>query len=146
MNSRFDEISAIRALLLTVLAAALCLVSFGAGPPTELPKDLLSQWSRFQAALRTDDVKLLAEVTHFPLESNEFGGNIKSGDVLATRYKTIFPEKTKKCLLASTLKREESEGDVYYDVYCDVGAYPIRFIFSKVGSRYYFTGIDNINE
>jgi len=49
-------------------------------------------------------------------------------------------------LLASTLKREEFEGKVFYEVYCDVGAYPIRFIFEQVGPKFFFTGIDNINE
>lgn len=34
----------------------------------------------------------------------------------------------------------------YYDVFCDAGDYPIRFIFERVGSGYYLTAIDNINE
>lgn len=111
-----------------------------------LPKGLLAQWSRFQTALKTDDTKLLAEVTRFPLESNEFGGDIRSADVLEQRYATIFPASTKQCLLSSTPKREEFNGKEFYEVYCDVGAYPIRFIFNQIGSQFFLTGIDNINE
>lgn len=143
-SSRFDEL--VRGPVLTGLLTLLFLLpAVGAAPPA-LPKELLSQWSRFQAALKADDVKLLAEVTHFPLESNEFGGSIKSPEILAKRYATIFPEKTKQCLLTSTLKREEWDGKVFYEVYCDVGAYPIRFIFQQIGQQFYLTGIDNINE
>jgi hypothetical protein len=131
---------------LTALALLLVLLPAPAAEPPALPKGLLAQWSRFQAALKADDVKLLAEVTHFPLESNEFGGTIRSAEVLAKRYKTIFPEKTKQCLLSSTLKAQEWDGKVHYEVYCDVGDYPIRFIFGQVGQGFYLTGIDNINE
>jgi hypothetical protein len=111
-----------------------------------LPKGLLAQWAKFQTALKTDDTKLLSEVTHFPLESNEFGGGIKSAKVLMERYATIFPAKTKECLLSSSPHKGEFEGKVFYEVYCDVGPYPIRFLFDQVGSQFFFTGIDNINE
>jgi hypothetical protein len=114
--------------------------------PLGLPPGLQAQWSRFQAALKADDAKLLAETARFPIRSNEFGGDIASPEVLAQRYATIFPETTRRCLLASTLERLEYDGHVLYQVYCDVGPYPIRFLFEPQGAQYFWTGLDNINE
>ena len=114
--------------------------------PSSLPPALQAQWSRFQIALKTDDVKRLAETAHFPIRSNEFGGDIASPEVLKQRYSTVFPAKTKECLLASSLNKQEFDGHVIYEVYCDVGPYPIRFLFEQQGAQYFWTGIDNINE
>jgi hypothetical protein len=107
---------------------------------------LQAQWSRFQAALRADDVTLLAGTARFPIRSNEFGGDIASVEVLMQRYATIFPEKTKRCLLASVPEKLEYDGHVLYEVYCDVGPYPIRFLFEPQGAQHFWTGLDNINE
>lgn len=118
-----------------------------AGPAVSaLPPGLQAPWSSFQAALKADDAALLAQVARFPLKSNEFGGDIASAAVLKERYATIFPEKTKRCLLASVPERLEYDGHVLYEVYCDVGPYPIRFLFEPDGRQYYWTGLDNINE
>lgn len=117
----------------------------GESPPS-LPPGLQAQWSRFQRALKDDDVTALAGTARFPIRSNEFGGDIASVEVLKQRYATLFPEKTKRCLLASVPERLEYDGHVLYEVYCDVGPYPIRFLFEPQGAQYFWTGLDNINE
>jgi len=129
--------------LLPLLFCA-CSLVFAAPPP--LPAELVSAWTRFQQALRADDPDALSQVTRFPLRSNEFGGDISTPSALREKYQTLFPQKTRQCLLAASLKRRHYDKGTYYDVFCDVGPYPIRFIFEQAGSRYYFTSIDNVNE
>ena len=113
--------------------------------PAALPPELRQRWERFQNALRADDPAAIAALAKFPIHSNEFGGNIANPKTLKNRYATIFPAATKKCLTSATL--QPLKGLIgHYEVYCDVGSYPIRFLFNRIGSHYYFTGIDNINE
>lgn len=114
--------------------------------PAELPPELLTTWSQFQAAIKANDVRKLAASVRFPLHSTEFGGDIESAKVLAERYKSIFPAKTRECLLAATPDRYKIDKKTYYSVGCDVGDYPINFYFEKVGAGFALTGIDNINE
>ena len=128
-----------------LLLYSLC-TTISIAAPTKLPSGLVSAWSQFQQAIKHDDIDALAKVTKFPLRSNEFGGDIKSVKVLRHRYATIFPAKTKQCLLASTLKQQGTNKAVFYEVFCDVSGYPIRFIFKQTGSRFLLTTIDNINE
>lgn len=114
--------------------------------PAELPPELLTTWSQVQAAIKANDARKLAASVRFPLHSNEFGGDIESAKVLAERYKTIFPARTRECLLAATPERYKIDKKTYYSVGCDVGDYPINFYFEKVGTGFALTGIDNINE
>jgi hypothetical protein len=111
----------------------------------DLPQNLTSVWNEFQSAIKTNNIDKLAKITKFPLEYNEIGGKIKSSSDLKNRYKTIFSAKTKECLLSSKLQREELDGKIYYQVLCQ-DTYPLNFTFEKVGSKYFLTSIDNINE
>lgn len=110
-----------------------------------LPPEMRQQWERFQSALRVDDPAAIAALAKFPIHSNEFGGNIANPKILKNRYATIFPAATKKCLTSATLQAQKGLAG-HYEVYCDVSGYPIRFLFNRIGTQYYFTGIDNINE
>lgn len=120
-------------------------MQLSAGTP-ELARDVALEWSKFQAALKADDLETLIAMAKFPLRSNEFGGDIKSPSVFKARYKTIFPGPTKQCMAGARLHREKVQNRVHFEVACDVGPYPIRFIFNQVGTKLYLTVIDNVNE
>ena len=128
------------------IAIALTISSalFAAEPA--FPAGIQTVWSQFQEALRQDSPESLAKVCKFPLQSNEFGGTIKTAKVLKSRYATIFTAKTKQCLLSQTPRKERSGKLVYYEAFCENDKYPIRYIFEQVGSEFYFVSIDNINE
>jgi len=103
-------------------------------------------WAMFQAALKQKSPEALAKISQFPIHSNEFGGQIKSSDILEKRFAKIFTPKTIQCLLAQKPKRQVQDKKVFYEAFCDNDKYPIRFIFEKSGSDFLFTAIDNINE
>ncbi|MBK8726594.1 MAG: hypothetical protein IPL96_11285 [Holophagaceae bacterium] len=106
---------------------------------------MIAAWSAFQAALRADDAGALAKVTRFPLRSNEFGGAIATPAALKAKWKTLFPPATKACLLAATPERTEGAKDSF-EAFCEVGGYPIRFIFTQRNGAYRLSALDNINE
>lgn len=110
------------------------------------PAGIQTVWSQFQEALRQDSPESLAMICKFPLQSNEFGGTIKTAKVLKSRYTTIFTDQTKQCLLSQVPKKQKNGKMVYYQAFCDNDIYPIRYIFEQVGSKFYFVSIDNINE
>jgi len=123
----------------------LLLVLQAPAPTPALPPDLVAAWSAFQAALKADDAGALAKVSRFPIRSNEFGGNLADAAALKRKWKTLFPPATKACLLAATPEPSAGARDTF-EVFCDVGGYPIRFIFRKAGSTYRFAALDNVNE
>lgn len=114
-------------------------------PKSPLPPDLAAAWTAFQAALKADDAAALAKVARFPLRSNEFGGNLADAAALKRKWTTLFPPATKACLLAATPQKTAGARDTF-EVFCDVGGYPIRFIFRKAGNAYRFAALDNVNE
>jgi len=132
-------------LLTIVLLPIVLLLPIKAGEPP-VPPQVKVEWAKFQAALKADDLKVLAAMAKFPIRCNEFGGNIKSAKVLADRYKTIFPKATKQCLAKSGIHAQRWDKQMHYEVSCDVGELPIRFIFDFNDAKLLLTGIDNVNE
>jgi hypothetical protein len=126
---------------LLLLATATPLI-FAAEPAAGIEKT----WAAFQAALKQKSPEALAKISKFPIQSNEFGGPIKTSGILEKRFAKIFTPKTIQCLLAQKPKRQVQDKKVYYEAFCDNDKYPIRFIFEKSGSDFFFTGVDNINE
>jgi hypothetical protein len=124
---------------------ALLLLLQAPAPKAALPSELAATWTAFQAALKADDAGALAKVSRFPIRSNEFGGNLADAAALKRKWKTLFPPATKACLLAATPERSAGARDTF-EVFCDVGGYPIRFIFRKAGTAYRFAALDNVNE
>lgn len=122
-----------------------CVIHAYAGSPA-LPREVSAAWVKFQAALKADDLPALIAMTKFPLRCNEFGGDIKNPKVFAQRYTTIFPAPTKRCFASAPLHPEKWKNKLHYEVWCDVGEYPIRFVFDQVGSQLVLTSIDNVNE
>jgi len=113
---------------------------------SELPRDVSTQWAKYQAALKANDLRTLTSMAKFPVQCNEFKGDIKSAKAFAEQYKIIFPEPTKRCFETSVLHPQKWKGSIHYEAWCDVGEYPIRFIFELVGSKLCLTSIDNVNE
>jgi hypothetical protein len=110
-----------------------------------LPSSLTFTWTQFQNAIKNDNINQLAKITKFPLTSNESWGNMKSAKELKKNYKAIFTPAIKQCLLSSTPEKTKGEnGKYYYTVLC-TDKYPLDFTLEKVGSKYLFTDIDNIN-
>jgi hypothetical protein len=128
---------------LLLIIALVIAVSAGA---QELPREVSVQWSKYQTALKANDLHSLTSMARFPVRCNEFKGDIKSAKDFARQYKVIFPEATKRCFETSVLHPQKWKGSIYYEAWCDVGEYPIRFIFEQVGSKLYLTSIDNVNE
>jgi len=128
---------------LVLSIAWLVLVAAGTA---EVPQAIQAQWTRFQAAIKADDLPTVIAMSKFPIRSNEFGGDIPSAKVLTQRYTTIFPAPTRQCLATAPLHRETWHKRIHYEVWCDVGAYPIRFLFTPIGSTLSLTSIDNVNE
>ncbi len=122
-----------------------CCIHASAGSPA-LPREVSAEWVKFQSALKADDLPTLIAMTKFPLRCNEFGGDIKNQKVFIQRYKTIFPGPTKQCFASAPLHPEKWKNKLHYEVWCDVGEYPIRFVFDQVGSKLVLTSIDNVNE
>ena len=112
----------------------------------DLPPAVSAQWAKYQAALKANDLPVLTSMAKFPIHCNEFKGDIKSAKEFAIQYKVIFPGPTKRCFATSQLQPRKSKGMTYYEASCDVGEYPIRFIFEQVGSKLLLTSIDNVNE
>ena len=127
-----------------VLAIALVIPAYAAAP--ELPREVSVQWAKYQAALKANDLHTLTSMAKFPVHCNEFAGDIKSAKEFARQYPVIFPEPTKRCFETSVLHPQKWKGAIHYEAWCDVGEYPIRFIFEQVGSKLYLTSIDNVNE
>jgi hypothetical protein len=116
-----------------------------AGEPA-IPANVSKEWVRFQTALKNDDLPTLIAMIKFPLRCNEFSGDMKSPKAFKACYKTIFPERTKQCFLSSGLLLQREGKQIRYESWCDVGDYPIRFIFKFSGSKLFLTSIDNVNE
>jgi hypothetical protein len=127
-----------------LLAIALAIPAYAGA--SGLPREVSVQWAKYQAALKANDLPALTSMAKFPVHCNEFKGDIKSAKQFAQQYKVIFPEPTKRCFETSVLHPQKSSGRIYYEAWCDVGEYPIRFIFEQVGSKLYLTSIDNVNE
>jgi len=128
-----------------LIASIICLTQAAAGAP-KVPPAVALQWGKFQTALKADDLPTLTSMVKFPLHCNEFKGNIKSAKSFIQQYRTIFPEPTKHCFLTSELHPKKWENKMHYEAWCDVGDYPIRFIFTQIGNRLLLTDIDNVNE
>ncbi len=114
--------------------------------PPQLPPGVSSEWTRFQAALKADDMATLTSMIKFPLRCNEFNGDIKTAKSFIQQYKILFPPATKQCFSTSTLHLQKWEGKLHYEAWCDIGDYPVRFIFEWVGNRLLLTTIENVNE
>jgi hypothetical protein len=127
-----------------LLAIALVIPAYAGA--SELPREVSVQWAKYQAALKANDLPTLTSMAKFPVHCNEFEGDIKSAKQFAQQYKVIFPEPTKRCFGTAVLHRQKWKGRIHYEAWCDVGEYPIRFIFEHVGSKLYLTSIDNVNE
>ncbi len=128
-----------------LIASIICLSQVVAGEP-KVPQEVATQWAKFQAALKADDLTALTSMVKFPLKCNEFNGDMKSSKSFVQQYNTIFPEKTKHCFLTSGLHPQQWENQTHYEAWCDIGDYPIRFIFQQVGKKLLLTTIDNVNE
>jgi hypothetical protein len=126
------------------IASLVAIQSFAGAPA--LPQEVSAEWAKFQAALKADDLATLSSMIEFPLRCNEFKGDIKSAKSFAEQYKTIFPAPTKQCFATSPLHPQKWNGQIHYEAWCDIGDYPIRFIFKKVGTKLLLTTIDNVNE
>ena len=126
------------------LAIALVIPAYAGA--SELPRDVSVQWAKYQRALKANDLPTLTSMAKFPVHCNEFKGDIKSAKEFAQQYKVIFPEPTKRCFETSVLHPQKWKGLIHYEAWCDVGEYPIRFIFEQVGFKLYLTSIDNVNE
>ena len=120
----------ISGLVWSSIIALLCNAPALAGTP-EIPQNVASQWAQFQTALKADDVSRLLSMVKFPLRSNEFG-DIQTPKVFRERYKTIFGEKTKHCLLTCSLNPQERKKQVLYQAWCE----PIQLIFKQAGTNY----------
>lgn len=49
-------------------------------------------------------------------------------------------------MTTSNLRQKNVRNQIYFAAWCDVGQYPIRFIFNQSGSKLHLTAIDNVNE
>jgi hypothetical protein len=127
-----------------LLAIALIIPAYAGAP--ESPREVSVQWGKYQAALKANDLQTLTSMARFPVHCNEFKGDIKSAKEFTQQYKAIFPETTKRCFQTSVLHPQKWKGRILYEAWCDVGEYPIRFIFEQVGSKLCLTSIDNVNE
>lgn len=127
-----------------LLAIALVIPAYAGAP--EIPREVSVQWAKYQGALKANDLHTLTSMAKFPIRCNEFKGDIKSAKQFEERYRLIFPEPTKRCFETSVLHVQKGKGRTYYEAWCDVGEYPIRFIFEQVGSKLCLTSIDNVNE
>ncbi len=105
---------------LVLSIAWLVLVAAGTA---EVPQAIQAQWTRFQAAIKADDLSTVTAMSKFPIRSNEFGGDIPSAKVLTQRYTTIFPAPTRQCLATAPLHRETWHKRTHYEAWCDVGAW-----------------------
>src|SRR4051812_3347094 len=126
------------------LVIALVVPAYAGAP--EVRREVAVQWAKYQAALKSNDLRALSSMAKFPIQCNEFKGDIKSAKQFVQQYKVIFPEPTKRCFETSVLHPQKSKGLIHYEAWCDVGDYPIRFIFEQVGAKLYLTSIDNVNE
>ena len=128
-----------------LIAAIICLTPAMAGEP-KIPQEVANQWAKFQGALKADDLATLTSMIKFPLKCNEFKGDIKSPKSFIQQYNTLFPAKTKQCFLTSNLHPQQWKNQTFYEAWCDIGDYPIRFIFKPAGKKLLLTTIDNVNE
>jgi len=112
----------------------------------ELPQPMAATWRLFQAAVRANDPAAMARISHFPVESNEFGGDIPDAVRLRERFARIFPDGRRACLLNQTPTPLRLGDRPTYEVFCDNDRVPIRFLFEPVGADYRWTVLDNINE
>jgi hypothetical protein len=101
--------------------------------------------ARFKDALRRDSPADLAAISRFPLFSNDLGGTIETPTVLAQRWRRIFTERRRQCLLNDALGGWSAGEQHGYELFCDEDL-PLRFLFEQTPEGWRFTGIDNINE
>jgi hypothetical protein len=105
--------------------------------------DINDTWAKFQLAVARDNIDELSRISHFPIESNDFGGAIKSRDILAERYPTIFYDAMKRCVANN--KPVTMEGYRGYIVDCNNDNLAIGLGFEKFADGYRFSYIDNAN-
>ncbi|NWJ42100.1 MAG: hypothetical protein HXX12_14145 [Geothrix sp.] len=112
---------------------------------SQIPTQLATTWNKFQLAIENDNIEALSKITHFPLRSNDFGGDLKSSDSLKSKYKLIFSDYVKQKIKKKCPTR--IKGYNGYAVDCsDPSGLAIVLGFEKCGKIYLFTYIDNANE
>jgi hypothetical protein len=106
-----------------------------------VPPKVKLEWAKFQAALKADDLKTLNTMVKFPLLSDDIScGNIKSAAAFADCYKTIFPDKTKQCLVMSQLSGDNKQ--MRYGISWHRGCdYLILYEFEFNGSQLFLTSM-----
>lgn len=121
--------------LILALVLPLCLAH-----QEQMPPDMLSAWASFREAVRERDVDKVVLLSRFPIEANDFGGNIRSPSELKKRYRKIFSPSIEMCF--ATGHPRSVPGYPGYLIDCD--GY-LAFGFRKYGSQYKFSYIDNAN-
>lgn len=111
----------------------------------EIPEQLNVTWKHFQECIKKNDIDGVAKLTHFPIRSNEFGGDIKTPVELKNKYSEIFtPFVVRKIMTSIPEKVGTYRGFVVDCINPD--GYAIFLGFEKKGKNYYFSYIDNANE
>ena len=111
----------------------------------EIPEQLKMTWRQFQECVKKNDIEGVLKLTHFPIRSNEFGGNIKNSTEFKKKYSEIFTPYVIKRIL--TFRPEKIGTYRGYVVDCtDPDGYAIFLGFEKRNENYYFSYIDNANE
>lgn len=135
----------IRGVKMLVKALSVACVMFVSPVHAEIPEQLGTTWKQFQECVKRNDVEGVVKLTHFPIRSNEFGGNIKTASEFKKRYSEIFtPYVVQKISSGVPEKVGTYRG---YVIDCiNPNGYAIFLGFEKKGGKFYFSYIDNANE
>jgi hypothetical protein len=106
------------------------------------PDQVTKAIRQFTAAVASNDIDGLVTITRFPIKSNEFG-LIRNKAELKRRYREIFPESRKQGLAG---QKAVPLLNGIYAVSSKDQSDPIQFLFKKIGTKYLFYSIDNVNE
>jgi hypothetical protein len=105
----------------------------------KLPQEMVKVWSSFRAAIAQRDVSTVVRLSDFPIAANDFGGPIKSSNVLKARWSKIFSTAVEGCIA-----QEEPKSVPGYPGYL-VECNSLAFGFKKFGEHFRFSYIDNAN-
>lgn len=126
-----------------IFCSASMLASCANAQQETLPGELLGPWHSFQEAIRNSDADALAKISHFPIRSNDFGGNIGSADVLKERFKKIFFDQVRTCVADKKPSRISPFPGYILD--CNNDNLALGFGFEPFEKEYRFSYIDNAN-
>ena len=125
-----------------MIKAIVMLFAFCTVLVAQVPREAAEAVAKFQQAIVSGDVHLLASIAHFPIRSNEFP-TINNEAELKKLLPKIFPPDRKTGLVGQVpVARPKGFVSVFSKQEND----PIQFLFQQFGKVYLWCSIDNVNE